>query len=178
MRCEEFEVLISAYVDGELHDNERRSVEEHLVHCKECGELLADFDQLHALYGELEELQAPKGFRERVTQRIDNASPSWFRGALKRHVLQYAFSFVLLCLLVGGMWLWQTREEASLNIEEALLAGEIEIFAEDFLFGGGTFENTEFFLSEDDSVADSILNDLFVGEADTSSVLESFEFTT
>jgi predicted anti-sigma-YlaC factor YlaD len=178
MKCEELEILISAYIDGELGDDERGLVEEHLVSCRDCGELLADFNQLHALYGELEELQAPKGFRERVTQRIETSSRSWFGLLLKRPALSYALSFVLLLMLVGGVWFWQMREHAAQQTGETLLAGDVDVFAEDILFGDGTFDEIDTFSTEDDAVADDILNELFLGVTDTSGVLGDAQCTT
>ena len=176
MTCEELEILISAYIDDELCDDERLLVEKHLKSCHACGELLADFSQIHTLYRELEDIQAPKGFRERIAQRIDRPSSLWFRVTLKRPVLCYAFSLMLLLMLVGGVWFWQAQEQISQQAGETLLAGEIEVFAEDFLFGDGTLEDAELFSSEDAAVADDILNDLFLGVADSSQLSENIEF--
>ncbi len=178
MTCEELEVFISAYIDDELPDDDRRTVEAHLASCQDCGEVLADFSRIHRLYGELEELQAPKGFRERVTQRVETPSHTWFGRPLKSRGLRHALSYVLLLMLVGGVWFWQTREQPTQPPEETLLAGDIDVLAEDILFGDEFFEESGLFSEEDAGVADDILNTFFLGEADTSGILGETEFIT
>lgn len=54
----EGEVLLSAYLDGELEPEERRQVEAHLAGCGRCRELLFDLRRVKSLVGELP-LEAP-----------------------------------------------------------------------------------------------------------------------
>ena len=42
MSCDEFESMISAYVDGELPEDWRRELEEHLAGCESCQAELAE----------------------------------------------------------------------------------------------------------------------------------------
>lgn len=43
--CEELGPVISAYVDGELSDDERARVEAHVENCPECRELLGELEK-------------------------------------------------------------------------------------------------------------------------------------
>ncbi len=54
----EGEVLLSAYLDGELDAEERRQVEAHLAACGRCRELLSDLRRVKGLVGGLP-LEAP-----------------------------------------------------------------------------------------------------------------------
>jgi hypothetical protein len=40
--CEEFEILIDGYLDGEVMPDEKIKLEEHLIHCPECKEYMND----------------------------------------------------------------------------------------------------------------------------------------
>jgi hypothetical protein len=177
MKCVELEELLSAYIDGEITEREKQIVEEHLETCRECGELLVDFSKVHSLYGELDHLRAPQGFRLRVAQRVDAPSRSWFVLPWKMCRLGYAFSILLLVMLVGSVLFWQVRERSSEQSGETLLAGEIEVFAEDILFGDGLFDDVEALSEEGGRVADNILDDLFLGETDSSGVVGNAKIT-
>ncbi len=42
MSCDAFEPLLTGYVDGELSDEDRRRVEDHVASCPRCREALAE----------------------------------------------------------------------------------------------------------------------------------------
>ena len=53
--CEEFAPLLSAFVDGELTEEERAEVLAHVSECEKCRRLLGELTALHAALGELED---------------------------------------------------------------------------------------------------------------------------
>ena len=53
--CEEFAPLLSAFVDGELTEDERAEVLAHVSECEKCRRLLGELTALHAALGELED---------------------------------------------------------------------------------------------------------------------------
>ena len=53
-KCEEFAPLLSAFVDGELTEEERAEVLAHVSECEKCRRLLGELTALHAALGELE----------------------------------------------------------------------------------------------------------------------------
>lgn len=64
MNCEEYRALISCAVDGELHEEELRSLQAHLTVCEDCR---AYRDALAALSEELQTpMEAPAELRTRV----------------------------------------------------------------------------------------------------------------
>ena len=69
-KCEEFAPLLSAFVDGELTEEERAEVLAHVSECEECGRLLGELTALHAALGELEEEDVPEGFTEGVMAAV------------------------------------------------------------------------------------------------------------
>ena len=45
--CTEFEILISAAIDGELHPDEFRELESHVDHCRECRRQYLNFESVN-----------------------------------------------------------------------------------------------------------------------------------
>ena len=68
--CEEFAPLLSAFVDGELTEEERAEVLAHVSECEECRRLLGELTALHAALGELEDEDVPEGFTEGVMAAV------------------------------------------------------------------------------------------------------------
>ena len=50
--CEEFAPLLSAFVDGELTEEERAEVLAHVSECEKCRRLLGELTALHAALGD------------------------------------------------------------------------------------------------------------------------------
>ena len=71
MNCEQMTVLISAWLDGETTAQEEKQLLEHLEQCAQCRALLEQLQTLRASFTELEELQVPEGFADRVMERIE-----------------------------------------------------------------------------------------------------------
>lgn len=68
--CEEFAPLLSAFVDGELTEEERAEVLAHVSECEKCRRLLGELTALHAAFGELEDEDVPAGFTEGVMAAV------------------------------------------------------------------------------------------------------------
>lgn len=68
--CEEFAPLLSAFVDGELTEEERAEVLAHVSECEKCRSLLGELTALHAALGELEDEDVPAGFTEGVMAAV------------------------------------------------------------------------------------------------------------
>ncbi len=70
--CEEVRRRLDAYVDGELSDEETRSVEEHLAACERCAEVLG-FERalLDGLKKRIRETDLPPGLRERIGTALE-----------------------------------------------------------------------------------------------------------
>ena len=69
-KCEEFAPLLSAFVDGELTEEERAEVLAHVSECEKCRRLLGELTALHAALGELEDEDVPAGFTEGVMAAV------------------------------------------------------------------------------------------------------------
>ena len=75
--CEEFAPLLSAFVDGELTEEERAEVLAHVSECEKCRRLLGELTALHAALGELEDEDVPAGFTEGVMAAHGGGGCRW-----------------------------------------------------------------------------------------------------
>ncbi len=71
LECEEMRALMSDYVDGELEDEQRRRVDEHVGFCQPCRTVLANLRETLTRLGLLKDV-TPQGADdpEVVTERI------------------------------------------------------------------------------------------------------------
>jgi anti-sigma factor RsiW len=74
MNCLEVQELLSAYYDGELADDRRSSVDEHLTRCSECARELAGFEKLAAMANTLGTPVPPEHIWSQLEQQLDNES--------------------------------------------------------------------------------------------------------
>ena len=68
--CEQYAAALSAFVDGELSENEKEEVLSHVEHCQNCREYLSELMIVHTMFEEMPELDAPEGFSKRVLERV------------------------------------------------------------------------------------------------------------
>src|SRR5262249_28674240 len=98
MNCDQIEVWISAYQDGELRGRRRRFVEEHLGGCPACRAAADEMAGLAvALRAELRAEEAPATLHERIMRQIPGAEPAPVAtsAALMRHPRRWlSFSMV------------------------------------------------------------------------------------
>ena len=74
--CEAVWPLLSALIDGELSEEERRTVEAHLAVCDECRARLCEYHAIGRAVGSLPPVEPPADLRRLFRQRLkltDNA---------------------------------------------------------------------------------------------------------
>jgi anti-sigma factor RsiW len=108
MRCSSVHKKISAYLDGELSEDERKSVAEHLETCRGCQTRLEELSRVSDSLDLLAKVSAPPFFAARVKRRISEQDrlrpfPVPFVERVKRATVPVAAG-VLLCfsVLIGG----------------------------------------------------------------------------
>ncbi len=70
-KCKQIEKLLSAYADGELNEQQKTLVAQHVAHCPHCAALLDEYLALNAAIADCA-VQAPEGFTERVMQAVEH----------------------------------------------------------------------------------------------------------
>ena len=71
MDCCEVQTLLSAYYDGELPDESRTTVAEHLTQCSACAGELARFEKLSVLTQRLGTPEPPAQLWDRIEPQLD-----------------------------------------------------------------------------------------------------------
>jgi anti-sigma factor RsiW len=140
------EILVSAYIDDEVTEEERHTVEHHLQQCADCRATVTSFSRIQTLYQQLEVKEAPRDFRQQVAQRLDEQSRSLFPWRMPR--LVYALSCVLI-LLLGGLMATLSPWWLNTSPQIDTVAQAVEVYAEDVLFGESVFAVESLFAAED-----------------------------
>ena len=161
--------MLSAYIDGEVTEEEKQTVENHLNVCGVCQTMVTEFSRLHTLYQEMERKEAPPDFRQRVTQRIE-ATPHWTWLSWRLPRLVYGVSFALLVLLgVAIATLFIPNPPADQPWELELL--DVDMFAESTLTDQNVLAVNEVLSEEERGIAEEILETMDFAEVDVSSSL-------
>ena len=131
MKCTEVQEHLSAWLDGEVPEELRPQMSEHLAVCPVCQAELAVLERLDAALAELE-APAPRDLAAGVLRRLPRPTPSWVRS------LALAACLVLGIFIGGSLTgtLYKGIQPANSNGEIA----QMEIF-QDYPQGsvGGTF---------------------------------------
>lgn len=134
--CEEIKVRVSAFIDGELSEQQQNELMEHLAACPACRAYLAEQTAIHESFAQME-AEAPAGFADSVMEKVRNtrqdpvekkviAFPLWRRwGALA----------ACLALVLVGVWTMGGRSAVENGVpqmartapESALSVAEITV---------------------------------------------------
>lgn len=102
--CEEYEVWISAFLDGELSGEDRSELMEHMAVCRTCQRY---FDDLVAIHDALdqEEAPVPEGFAEQLMARVGETEQEKPRKVIKvSHWRQWTAMAACCALALLGLW--------------------------------------------------------------------------
>lgn len=103
--CEQWEEQLSALLDGELDEAERRALEEHLSGCAACREYLAD---LTAIREAMEVVPAPEGFAQSVADRVAHTE----QDAGRKVIPWRRWGLLAACCALALLGLWRSRADA------------------------------------------------------------------
>ncbi|MFN3650844.1 MAG: anti-sigma factor family protein [Armatimonadota bacterium] len=106
MTCSEFQLRLSAYLDGELSHWKRWKVQNHLRCCRDCAGLLRELEEVdRCLIGAAEADPAPEYLTGAVMWRLPAMPPAWRPRPLSRPVLTgIALAGMQLMAIAGAYW--------------------------------------------------------------------------
>ena len=125
MKCSEVRRKLSAFLDGEVSEEEKQLILEHVKSCDLCRKELEALSQVSEVLEVMDEIQVSPFFITRLKQRIaDQESKSLVRLPFMewiRHSTVPAFTTVLVCLsLLLGYYLGKTIHQE--RVESVLIA--------------------------------------------------------
>lgn len=94
MKCQESKELLMGYLDGELTDQQKQTLEQHLSQCTDCKQELEDFRRLIAVTSDVT-LKEPE-------QKLWDAYWSGLYNRLERGIGWILFSVAAIALLIWG----------------------------------------------------------------------------
>lgn len=133
MKCEQVIPFLSAYHDGELPDDQREAVSEHLIDCSRCQ---AEFASLEALSGLVRRSPAPEP-PVAVTRNVEralarNSRQRWNWGNSWRWLMVPAISVAATLLIVV---IWQIWPESHSSHDHRQMVTAFNRFLDNYLAG-------------------------------------------
>lgn len=128
--CEEYEVWISAFLDGELDGKDRAELMEHMAACRSCQQY---FDDLVAIHDALdqEEVPVPEGFSEQVMARVGETAQETPRKSIPfPHWRQWTALAACCALAVLGLWSFRSAR-GDRTVQDVALASMPYVAQED-----------------------------------------------
>jgi hypothetical protein len=111
MTCERVELLLGAFVDGELNRSQTAAVRRHLCGCLSCSNALTDLEKLNALVTDATEVSLPPAWHDSVMRVVHQTKrtakdrpscvPAWRRFATVT-ACGLCLVVVALALITGG----------------------------------------------------------------------------
>ncbi len=120
--CEEYEVWISAFLDGELSAENRAELMEHMAACRSCQRY---FDDLVAIHDALdqEEVPVPEGFAEQVMARVGETEQEKPRRTILLPQWRQWTALAACCALVLlGLWSFRSSR-GDRTVQDTAAAG-------------------------------------------------------
>lgn len=116
--CDRFAPMLSAFVDGELTDEERAETAAHVEGCAACQKLLDELLEVHAAFDAFEEEDVPDGFTADVMAavRAEKAAvkpPVKRRSAWKRYLPMAACAALVLFAAAITVPRFDTKQAAN-----------------------------------------------------------------
>lgn len=103
MRCSEYQVLISAYVDGVLSPQEEKVLFEHLAQCSECQTIYDAIMVIRDGCGQMEQVPLPENFHQNLMTKIQPKQNKVSHRLIKRHLKWQYSSGLVATLFLGGV---------------------------------------------------------------------------
>ena len=102
MECEGIKESLSAFLDGELTEEESSAVRAHLERCADCRKEIEAFRKMSALYRDLEDPEPPADLEERVLAEVGGLRirrvPFWARfPSFPKPMLALAATVLVVC---------------------------------------------------------------------------------
>ena len=101
MNCSKAHKLISPYIDGELPEQDMKTVEGHMNICHKCRAELYESKELKNLFANTDRFKTPYGFHTRVMANINSGKIR--RSSLMPAFVRFAEAVTIIVVIVFGI---------------------------------------------------------------------------
>lgn len=122
MRCEKVRERLSAFLDGELKEDEYRRIASHLESCDSCSHDCEELRRLRELLSHLGTVQSPPYLWERVERKISSQERTNLWERLSHRLVYAPVGVAILIGLLIGNYLGQNMSQQSVLTESELLS--------------------------------------------------------
>lgn len=120
--CEEYEVWISAFLDGELSGEDRSELMQHMAVCQTCQRYFDDLVAVHDAL-EQEEVPVPEGFGPQLMARVRETEQEKPRKRIPfPHWRQWTALAACCALAVLGLWSFRNAQGNQKAAQDAVAA--------------------------------------------------------
>jgi anti-sigma factor RsiW len=135
MECSRIKKRLSAYLDGEVSEDERITISEHLGQCDACQKELTSLSKVVDVLGRIEEMEVPPYFMTRLKQQVRaQVKPKPFFQRIRSMVLSAATAIAVVVSILAGSQMGRTIYQAITQTTELNQAVTGDVF------GVGAFE--------------------------------------
>ena len=120
--CEEYEVWISAFLDGELSGEDRSELMQHMAVCQTCQRYFDDLVAVHDAL-EQEEVPVPEGFGPQLMARVRETEQEKPQKRIPfPHWRQWTALAACCALAVLGLWSFRNAQGNQKAAQDAVAA--------------------------------------------------------
>ncbi|MBP3886497.1 MAG: zf-HC2 domain-containing protein [Cellulosilyticum sp.] len=109
MKCSKYQILISAYIDGELDSKEEKKLLSHLDKCDSCKEIYIALKEVVNGCEQIEEVPLPKDFHQDLMTHIAVQDHKASITLIKKHWTWQHAGGLVATLLVGTLLVYQIQ---------------------------------------------------------------------
>lgn len=120
--CEQYEPLISAFLDGELSGDEKADAAEHLAVCPVCQRYFDDLMAIHDVL-EREEAPVPEGFADQVMAGVRETPQD---RAVVRFPRWKRWTALAACCAIAALALWTLPPRHTKTADQSIAADSAE----------------------------------------------------
>jgi len=122
--CQVYEVMLSAYIDGELSSQDKEALEAHLATCDSCRSALSELRAVKAALASVPEEEVPPGLHEMIMCSAMLAKRGFFarlserlsKWTVRQWVPAIAAAMVLVMFISAGGGVWFANRRLGLDL--------------------------------------------------------------
>jgi anti-sigma factor RsiW len=129
MKCSRIKKKLSAYLDGEMPEQESKIISEHLQHCEGCRAELAELSTVTDAISTIEGIEVPAYFMTRLRQHVrEQAKPVPFVQRIRSLALTAATTVGVVASLFIGNQAGKTLYKSMAQTREPIIAETSNVF--------------------------------------------------
>lgn len=122
--CEEYEELISEFLDGELSKDDQAELMKHMAACRVCQQYFNDLVAVHEAMEETAEVPVPEGLADQIMAKVRETKQETPAKVVKFPYWKRWAALAACCAVAVGLWAFQSmsRKDGQASLQAAMTA--------------------------------------------------------